>query len=64
MHMLVRLQNTDPVWLSDLLTRRWVQTRKELSVVQKSLEKAGVEPTVSVVKTLAPYGLPVGPQPE
>ena len=64
MHTLVQLKNTDPVWISDLITRRWVQTATELTVVQKSLKKAGVPTTVTVVTTLAPYGVPVGPLPE
>jgi hypothetical protein len=63
MHTLVQLKNTDPVWISDLITRRWVQTPTELSVVQRSLKKAGVAPAVTVVSTLAPYGVPVGPLP-
>ena len=63
MHTLVQLKNTDPVWISDLISRRWVQTQKELTAVQKSLRKAGVPTTVTVVNTLAPYGVPVGPLP-
>ena len=63
MHTLVQLKNTDPVWISDLISRRWVQTQKELTAVQKSLKKAGVPTTVTVVNTLAPYGVPVGPLP-
>ena len=63
MHTLVRLENTDPVWLSDLITRRWVQSTTELTAVQKTLQKAGVDVSVTVVPTLAPYGVPVGPQP-
>jgi hypothetical protein len=64
MHTLVQLEHTDPVWISDLITRRWVQSAKELAAVQKSLKKAGVETDVSVVSTLAPYGVPVGPLPQ
>jgi len=64
MHTLVQLKDTDPVWISDLITRRWVQSAKELTVVQKSLKKAGVDTSVAVVSTLAPYGVPVGPQPQ
>ena len=64
MHTLVRLQNTDPVWISDLITRRWVQSPAELTLVQNSLKKAGVTHSVTVVSTLAPFGVPVGPLPE
>jgi hypothetical protein len=64
MHTLVQLKDTDPVWISDLITRRWVQSTNELAVVQKSLKKAGVDTSVAVVPTLAPYGVPVGPQPQ
>lgn len=64
MHTLVQLENSDPVWISDLITRRWVQSTKELTVVQQTLKKAGVPTTVTVVPTLAPYGVPVGPLPE
>ena len=64
MHTLVQLKNTDPVWISDLISRRWVQSAKELTAVQKSLKKAGVPTTVTVVTTLAPFGVPVGPLPE
>lgn len=64
MHTLVQLKNTDPVWISDLISRRWVRSTKELTAVQKSLKKAGVPTTVTVVTTLAPYGVPVGPLPE
>lgn len=64
MHTLVQLQNTDPVWISDLITRRWIQSPKELTVVQTSLKQAGVATTVAVVPTLAPYGVPVGPVPD
>ena len=60
----VQLKNTDPVWISDLISRRWVQSTRELTAVQKSLKKAGVPTTVTVVTTLAPYGVPVGPLPE
>lgn len=64
MHTLVQLKDTDPVWISDLITRRWVQSANELTVVQKSLKKAGIDTSVAVVSTLAPYGVPVGPQPQ
>jgi hypothetical protein len=64
MHTLVRQEHTAPVWISDLITRRWVQSATELTEVQKSLQKAGVAPAVTVVPTLAPYGVPVGRLPE
>jgi hypothetical protein len=37
--------------------------QQELTAVQRSLRKAGVPTTVTVVNTLAPYGVPVGPLP-
>jgi hypothetical protein len=60
---LVRQENTAPVWLSDLLTRRWVQTEAELAVVRANLKARGLPTNVTVVSSLAAYGVPVGKVP-
>jgi hypothetical protein len=60
---LVQLTATDAVWVSDLLTRRWVQTTKELAVVQAVLKADGHPNIVKVVPSLAAYGVPVGASP-
>lgn len=63
MHTLVKLPDQDAVWLSDLITRRWVQTPRELDVVKANLKARGVPATVTVVASLGPYGVPVGKVP-
>jgi len=63
MTTLVQLEGKDPVWVSDLITRRWIQSPAELSAVQLALKAAGLPTTVNVVKSLAPYGVVVGKEP-
>ena len=64
MHTLVQLQGSDPVWLSDLITRRHIATPAELRTVQASLKARGLPTAVTIVTTLAPYGVVVGPVPK
>lgn len=57
---LVKLSTSSAVWLSDLITRRWVQSPAELSAVQAALKAAGRPTTVLTVKGLDAYGVPIG----
>lgn len=57
---LVKLSTSDAVWISDLITRRWVQSQAELSTVQVALKAAGRPTTVLTVKDLDAYGVALG----
>jgi hypothetical protein len=63
MHMLVRAQGTDPVWLTDLITRRWVTDPAELAAVRAALKSRGVSDAIVTVPSLHGYGIPLGPTP-
>lgn len=63
MRQLVRLEGTDPVFVTDLINRRHVEDPKQLAVVQAELKAAGLRTTVKVVKDIDAYGVPVGPDP-
>ena len=59
----VRLDGTPHVYLSDGITRRWVQDAADLATTQELLRAAGLSTTVRVVQDLRPYGAVVGPTP-
>lgn len=62
MYTLVRVTGGDAVFLSDLITRRWIASRAELAAVQAQLKARGVtDVTVREVDDLTPYGVLVGP---
>ena len=63
MHTLVKLKGTKAVWVSDVITRRWVQDPTELSAVQAALKARGLPTTVREVTSLSAWGVPVGPTP-
>ena len=60
---LVQLEGTDPVFVTDLIRRRWVYTAADLVVVKAELKAAGLPTTVKVVKDIDPYGEPIGRDP-
>lgn len=63
MLQLVRLTGTDPVYVTDLITRRWVQSAQELEDLGTELHRRGLTSKVLTVKRMAPYGVLVGPDP-
>lgn len=64
MRILVQLDGTDPVYISDLITRRWIQSGQELTDVRTELKRRGLSTDVQPVARMAPYGVLVGPDPE
>ena len=63
MRQLVQLEGTAPVFVTNLIHRRWVTSPDELAVVKAELKAAGCPTTVKVVKRIEPYGEPVGRDP-
>lgn len=57
---LVKVATSDAVWISDLITRRWVQSQTELAAVQAALKAAGRPTVVLTVKSLDAYGVAIG----
>lgn len=67
--VLVQLKGEHAVWLSDMITRRWVQDSTELAGVQswisdKRMGNGEENGKVFVVDNLAAFGVPIGPTPE
>lgn len=65
--VLVRVENTDPVYLSaDRVTRRWIENAADLATVRADMAAVGASTTVRVIKAaqLAHYGVLVGPAPK
>ena len=63
MKLLVQLEGTYPVFLSDLITRRHVVDGEDLQDVQTELKAGGYATTVKKVKCLKAYGVIVGNDP-
>ena len=61
--LLVQLEGTDPVFLSDLITRRHIVDGEDLTDVQTELAAGGYATTVKKVKRLKAYGVIVGNDP-
>ena len=63
MKLLVQLEGTDPVFLSDLITRRHVVDGEDLKDVRTELTAAGLSTKIKKVKRLKAYGVIVGNDP-
>lgn len=65
--VLVRVTNTDPVYLSaDRVTRRWIVDQADLATVRADMAAVGASTTIRDVSAakLAHYGVLVGPAPK
>lgn len=60
---LIQHKGHNPVYVSDGIQRRWVQTREELESMQKFYREHGMDDDVHVVANLAGAGVLVGPDP-
>ena len=61
--LLVQLEGTDPVFLSDLITRRHIVDGEDLADTRRALAAGGYATTVKKVKRLKAYGVIVGNDP-
>lgn len=64
--VLVRVENTDPVYISDGISRRWVQNGNHLRAIQAAVRAEGGKGAVTVIKAadLDAFGALVGPVPK
>lgn len=60
---LVRREGQNAVWLSDLITRRWVEDPEDLAGIVAERKALGLAVVPAVKQTLKSYGVPVGEMP-
>lgn len=60
---LIQHKGQNPVYVSDGIQRRWVQSREELESIQAFYKGHGMDDDVHVVLNLAGAGVLIGPDP-